>query len=109
MTAESRRFMMKLNRTPGNLHAHSVRNLTHLPTHYHHHARLHQPVAQVRAQQQAVQPEAGLAGPALAPVVPDDVEPLDRLEVAERVVPAAAKLAPAGGANHRLDEDVLVQ
>ena len=55
-----------------------------------------------------VEAQAGIALPAHAAIVPEGVERLLRVELAQRVGPAAADQPPEGGAAIRMDQRVVV-
>ena len=66
-----------------------------------------EPAGQVRAEQQVVEAQAGIALLAHAAIVPEGVERLLRVELAQRVGPAAADQPPEGGAAIRMDQRVV--
>ena len=71
-------------------------------------ARVDKPVSEVAAQKQMIEPEAGIAWPAHALVVPEGVDALLWMPVTQRVGPAAADELSVGCTAVRVDECVIV-
>ena len=72
------------------------------------HARRREPLRQIGAEQQVVEPQARVARPAVPHVVPVGVDAVVRMQRADRIGPALGEQPLEGGAAFRLHQRVLV-
>src|SRR5262245_31131287 len=61
-----------------------------------------------RAEQEMIEPQARIARPAISLVVPEGVDPLIPVQLADRIAPALCDQRGKGGTALRLDQCILV-